>query len=84
MSNLQVWYGNVVSDLTCWTTDLNFIGECDSSLKGLHSGSKRAGAKLSPYFVPKILPNLNGGHVSMKFGMQVSQTQRVLGSEGGH
>ena len=30
-------------------------------------GSSR---KLSPYFIPRILPNLSSGHVSMRFGLQ--------------
>ncbi len=44
--------------------DLDYVAECH---KLVEDGQIR---KLSPYFVPRILPNLPSGHVSIAFGLR--------------
>ena len=44
--------------------DFTYIGDAEMGIKNPNSK-----AKLSPYFVPKVLPNLNGGHVSLVYSL---------------
>jgi len=43
--------------------DLDYIGKCYQELE---SGR---GKRISPYFVPRILPNLSAGHISIAHGL---------------
>jgi len=44
--------------------DLEYIGNCALDM------AKGSVKKISPYFVPRILPNLSPGHISIKFGLE--------------
>lgn len=42
--------------------DLEYIGDCVRAME--------AGKRLSPYFVPRILPNLAAGHIAIEHGLR--------------
>ena len=42
--------------------DLEYIGDCFRAME--------AGKRLSPYFVPRILPNLAAGHIAIEHGLR--------------
>ena len=44
--------------------DLEYIGDCVRAME--------AGKRLSPYFVPRILPNLAAGHIAIEYGLRYS------------
>ena len=44
--------------------DLEYIGDCVRAME--------AGKRLSPYFVPRILPNLAAGHIAIEHGLRYS------------
>lgn len=39
----------------------------------------RGYSRVSPYFIPRILPNLSAGQISIKYGFQVSNSSSNLG-----
>ena len=50
--------------------DLEYIGDCVRAME--------AGKRLSPYFVPRILPNLASGHIAIEHGLRYSTLVFIL------
>ena len=50
--------------------DLEYIGDCVRAME--------AGKRLSPYFVPRILPNLAAGHIAIEHGLRYSTLDLIL------
>ena len=50
--------------------DLEYIGDCVRAME--------AGKRLSPYFVPRILPNLAAGHIAIEHGLRYLWTHGQL------
>ena len=50
--------------------DLEYIGDCVRAME--------AGKRLSPYFVPRILPNLAAGHIAIEHGLRYSSLVFIL------
>ena len=52
--------------------DLEYIGDCVRAME--------AGKRLSPYFVPRILPNLAAGHIAIEHGLRYGRSNERLES----
>ena len=52
--------------------DLEYIGDCVRAME--------AGKRLSPYFVPRILPNLAAGHIAIEHGLRYGLSNERLES----
>ena len=53
--------------------DLDYIAESHNLLTGTDKGNK-----VNPFFVPKILPNLCSGHVSIMHGLKGNRNYIVM------